>query len=118
VPPATFAGQSVLALLEGPASAGARPDIFTTYHGNQMGLYSQRMVRDRRWKYIWNATAEDELYDLRTDPGELINLAADPTYGAEATRLRWRVLDWMEKTGDRLLNPWIRQQLTHGQKVT
>ena len=52
-----------------------RQDIFSMYHGNQFGLYSQRMVRDRRWKYIWNATAEDELYDLETDPGELYNLA-------------------------------------------
>jgi len=118
VPPATFAGQSVLALLEGPASAGARPDIFTTYHGNQFGLYSQRMVRDRRWKYIWNATAEDELYDLLNDPGELINLAADVAYTTEATRLRLRLVDWMEKTDDRLLNPWIRQQLGGGRKVT
>ncbi len=115
--PATFAGQSLLPLLDGQAVDRARTDIFTTYHGNQMGLYSQRMVRDRRWKYIWNATAEDELYDLLNDPGELTNLAADPIYGAEAVRLRQRVLMWMEKTGDRLLNPWIRQQLIHGQKA-
>ena len=34
------------------------------YFGNQFGLYSQRMVRNRRWKYVWNLTAEDELYNL------------------------------------------------------
>ena len=88
-----------------------RPDIYTTYHGNQFGLYSQRMVRDHRWKYIWNATAEDELYDLLTDPGEITNLAADPAYAVEGQRLRQRILAWMEETNDRLLNPWIRQQL-------
>jgi arylsulfatase A-like enzyme len=89
----------------------SRPDIYTTYHGNQFGLYSQRMVRDHRWKYIWNATAEDELYDLLTDPGEITNLAADPAYAVEGQRLRRRILAWMEETNDRLLNPWIRQQL-------
>jgi arylsulfatase A-like enzyme len=124
-PPSTFAGQSLVPLLvsEGGSAPhltsyasrltphAPRPDIYATYHGNQFGLYSQRMVRDRRWKYVWNATAEDELYDLLLDPGELTNLAADPAYCDEGRRLRRRLLEWMEKTGDRLLNPWIRQQL-------
>lgn len=121
--PSTFAGQSLLPLVCNTQHAtcnppyAARPDIFTTYHGNQFGLYSQRMVRDRRWKYVWNATAEDELYDLEADRGELTNLAAETAYRAEVTRLRQRLLAWMEKTGDRLLNPWVRQQLAHGYKA-
>lgn len=112
--PVTFAGQSILPLLTRDTQHTTRSDIFTTYHGNQFGLYSQRMVRDRRWKYVWNATAEDELYDLAQDPGELINLAADPAYASEGRRLRQRLVEWMEQTGDRLLNPWIRQQLAGG----
>ncbi len=81
------------------------------YHGNQFGLYSQRMVRDRRWKYIWNATAEDELYDLETDPGELYNLALDQTYRSVLKHLRQRLVAWMETTSDRLLNLWTKEQL-------
>jgi arylsulfatase A-like enzyme len=76
-----------------------------------MGLYSQRMVRDRRWKYVWNATAEDELYDLAHDPGEIINLATYPQAQAELGRLRGRMIMWMEQTQDRLLNIWTRRQL-------
>lgn len=126
--PSTFAGRSILPYVaEKTEDRGQKPedtqhvarstqhatrlDIFTTYHGNQFGLYSQRMVRDHRWKYIWNATAEDELYDLANDPGELTNLTADPAYAAEGRRLRQRILAWMEQTNDRLLNPWIRRQL-------
>jgi arylsulfatase A-like enzyme len=114
--PDTFQGQSLLPLLADPASRG-RSDIFCVYAGNQFGLYSQRMLRDVRWKYVWNATAVDELYDLQTDPGELHNLAADPGYADELRRLRHRLVAWMQETGDRLLNGWTRTQLIEGRKV-
>jgi arylsulfatase A-like enzyme len=55
--PATFRGKSLLPLLKSGRSAQSwdRQDILSMYHGNQFGLYSARMVRDRRWKYVWNA---------------------------------------------------------------
>lgn len=109
-PPSTFKGQSLLPIAC-QGVEGSRSDIFASYHGGQFGLYSQRMVRDRRWKYIWNATAEDELYDLETDPGELRNLAQDDQAAPELERLRARLMEWLEATEDRLLNSWTRQQL-------
>ncbi len=115
-PPSTFSGLSLTPLMGG-ASAWPREDIFATYHGNQFGLYTQRMVRDRRWKYVWNATAEDELYDLAADPGELRNRATDPGCAAELARLRRRLVAWMEQTGDPMLNMWLRPQLLKGLKV-
>jgi len=111
--PDTFRGLSLMPLFKGERTNG-RQDIFATYHGNQFGLYSQRMVRDRRWKYVWNATAEDELYDIETDPGELHNLATDPRYADELARLRERLVAWMEQTNDRLLNQWTRPQILEG----
>jgi arylsulfatase A-like enzyme len=114
--PDTFQGQSLLPFLVDPASGG-RPDIFCVYAGNQFGLYSQRMVRDDRWKYVWNATDVDELYDLQADLGELHNLAADPEYREELRRLRHRLVAWMQETDDRLLNGWTRTQLIEGRKV-
>ena len=113
--PETFRGKDLLAVISGEGDD--RQDVFSMYHGNQFGLYTQRMVRDRRWKYVWNATAEDELYDLGTDPGEINNLASDPRYAGELERLRGRLVAWMEEIGDRILNPWIRSQLLEGLKV-
>jgi arylsulfatase A-like enzyme len=113
--PDTFAGMSLLPQLRGGGSR--RQDIFCMYFGNQFGLYSQRMVRDRRWKYVWNLTAEDELYDLAADPAEIVNLAAKPA-GAEAlAHMRRRMLAWLEETRDPILNQWTRRQLAQGAKV-
>lgn len=108
--PAGFMGRS-LRSSGSEASADAPQDILSMYHGCQLGLYSQRMVRDRRWKYVYNCTAEDELYDLETDPAELKNLASDPQFGAELSRLRARLIVWMEQVQDPLPNAWNRRHL-------
>jgi arylsulfatase A-like enzyme len=70
------------------------------------------MVRDREWKYVWNATAVDELYHLPTDPGELRNRVHDPDAQAELRRLRQRLLDWMRQTKDLALNAWVETQIS------
>lgn len=113
--PASFMGRILPHF--GGSAAEERPDIFAMYQGNQFGLYSQRMVRDARWKYVWNATAEDELYDLHGDPGELQNLAQDSAGRDELARLRPRLVEWMESIRDPLLNGWTRRQLEAGLKV-
>ncbi len=110
--PESFQGMDLLPPARG--TAPGRADIFASWHGNQLGNYSQRMVRNERWKYIWNAVAEDELYDLEADPAECVNRAADAACRDVLARLRGRLLEWMEQTGDRLLNLWTRDQLQSG----
>jgi len=114
--PSGFQGASLLPLLQGARENG-RSYICATYHGSQFGLYSQRMLRERRWKYVWNPTAEDELYDMDGDPGELHNRAADPACAGELARLRHALVAWMEETHDPLLNLWTRTQLLEGLKI-
>ncbi|MCU0500272.1 MAG: sulfatase-like hydrolase/transferase [Anaerolineae bacterium] len=126
--PETFVGQSLLPLVgarspelvrDSTASekTNGRPDIFCMYFGNQFGLFSQRMVRDRRWKYVWNLTAEDELYDLEADPAEITNLAARSEAAEPLAHMRRRMLAWLEETRDPILNQWTRRQLAQGAKV-
>lgn len=116
VPP-TFVGRNLreVAASGGDTAPGA---VFATYHGNQFGLYSQRMLRTPRWKYIWNATAEDELYDLAADPGEITNLAADAAYASMLAELRRALAAWMAATKDPLLNQWTKRQLLDGRKYS
>ena len=111
--PDTFAGRSVLAAAGGQ-DPNPRGDVYGYFCGNQFSLASQRMVRDRRWKYIWNAYAEDELYDLENDPGEITNLAPRDESADQLQRLRHRLVEWMEQTEDKLLNFWTRRQLLEG----
>lgn len=42
----------------------------------------------------------EELYDLRADPSELRNLAADPTHTERLTEFRKEVETWMREQGD------------------
>lgn len=113
-PPETFQGHDLIAL----ANCGQPPRalVFGSYHGAQFGAYSQRMVRTRAWKYIWNPTAEDELYDLAADPGELHNRAADPACSEILRTLRGELVAWMAAIKDPLLNEWTRRQLLDGHK--
>jgi hypothetical protein len=90
-PPPSFEGQDLLRVLSG--GLAPRADIFSQYFGGQTGLYSCRMVRDRVWKYVWNcASAEDELYHLPGDPGEIHNRIGEAALQPEIRRLRARLI--------------------------
>ncbi|MEO1237184.1 MAG: hypothetical protein AAFX76_10385 [Planctomycetota bacterium] len=97
-------------VVRGEATTG-RTDVFSQYFGCQFGLYSSRMVRDRRWKYVWNPTSIDELYDLQADPPEFVNRIDDPEAQAPLDRLRHRMSVWCESIDDRLLNEFTRWEL-------
>jgi arylsulfatase A-like enzyme len=69
------------------------------------------MVRTEDWKYVWNATAQDELYHLADDPHECTNLAADDRHAKQLDTMRQRLVRWMRDTDDDLDNPWVMGQL-------
>ena len=93
--------RSLWPLLRDPAADG-REAVFGEYHGDEMGLYTQRMVRTDQYKYVFNAPDVDELYDLEADPHELNNLIDHPDYQDVLTWLRERLDRWMRETDDQI----------------
>jgi arylsulfatase A-like enzyme len=58
------------------------------------------MCRTHDWKYVKRLYEDDELYDLRRDPGETENRIHDPACAAVLAALRERVLTWYQETCD------------------
>jgi N-sulfoglucosamine sulfohydrolase len=128
--PSDLAGHSLLPLARGETPE-VRDELFAelTYH---VAYDPQRAIRTKRHKYIrhfgerlqpvlpnvddspskellvaagWRdrVRPREELYDLLMDPGEMRNLAADPTAEALRAELAGRLERWMSDTGDPLL---------------
>jgi arylsulfatase A-like enzyme len=110
--PEDVAGRSLCPLLEG-REWDPREAVFAEYHGDEMGFYSQRMVRTDRYKYVFNAPDVDELYDLEADPHELQNLVDHPDYRAVRDRLRRLLTEWMAERSDPI-HRWSRKHLGRG----
>ncbi|MFQ6048499.1 MAG: sulfatase/phosphatase domain-containing protein, partial [Phycisphaerae bacterium] len=101
-PPPDLDGRSLLPLLQGEQPADWPEDIFCTYHANELGLYSQRILRTRHWKFVYNVPDMNELYDLQADPHELHNLIDQPAYAGTQRALAERLLERMRQARDPL----------------
>jgi len=55
---------------------------------------ARAMIRDGDWKYCHYAGDTPELYNLRSDPQEMTNLAGDPAHRGRMDELRARLLAW------------------------
>ncbi len=95
-------GRSIRPLLSGDVPADWPASHFAQYHGDEFGLYSQRMLRTERYKYVHNGPDRNELYDLEADPEELQNLIDHPGYEAIRADLENGLLDRMRETDDPL----------------
>ena len=72
------------------------------FHGDEFGLYSQRMLRWHDYKLVYNPNDARELYDLEGDPFELRNLAYEDRYSELRRDLEGRLLELMDETEDPL----------------
>lgn len=94
-------GFSLRNLIKGDNS-NSRDSIFAEFHGYEPCLTSIRMVRTKKWKYVYNPFSIDELYDMESDPHEIHNLAPRIGHKAVLIRMKERMLDWMRSTNDDL----------------
>jgi arylsulfatase A-like enzyme len=102
VEPPDVDGRSIRPLLEGEVPESWPDAHFAEYHGDEFGLYSQRMLRAKRYKYVHNGPDRNELYDLEADPHELHNLIDHPGYEDVRADLETRLLERMRGTDDPL----------------
>src|SRR6516225_5737028 len=86
-------GKSLAGVLTGQKD----DSLFTAYRT------IQRAVRDDRWKLIvYPQVNKVQLFDLRNDPAETKDLAADRAHAAEVARLTALLQGWQKKLGDGL----------------
>ncbi len=87
-------GQSLAGIIHG-TSASVRESLFTSYQE------VQRAVRDGQWKIIrYPQINRTQLFDLKTDPDEMHDLAGDPSQAARIDRMMALLKDWQTRLGD------------------
>ena len=59
-----------------------------------------KAVRTKQWKYVYNYGDVDELYNLESDPHELVNLADKTEYEAVVREHRDYLIKWLIETED------------------
>ncbi len=92
-------GRSLAPLFADPRRADWEDAILCVGYGCEF-FVTQRMVITDRYKYVFNGFDEDEMYDLRDDPGELRNLIADPAHTGARSELRGKLYALMNRFGD------------------
>ncbi len=102
-PPPRQRGQSLLPVLRDPGRRSDREFVVAELATDPKRPDRKgRMIRDSRYKYnLYSYGARNEqLFDLRTDPGETTNLAAESTHRDVKEALRRSLDRWMEETDD------------------
>jgi arylsulfatase A-like enzyme len=87
-------GLSLAPVLDGRRPS-VRESVFTAYGR------VQRALRDERWKLIvYPRINKTQLFDLRSDPAERLDLANDPSRAGEVRRLTGQLREWQGRLGD------------------
>lgn len=72
-------GASLVPFFKKNEVEGWTDEFHTQMNGVEL-YYSQRSVSTKEFKYVFNPFDFDELYDLRNDPHEMLNLIEDKNY--------------------------------------
>jgi arylsulfatase A-like enzyme len=81
------------------ASATGRDALLIQHYG--AGFHDcLRGLRTADWKYVYRPNDQDELFDLRRDPDERVNLAAHPDHGPTLRQMRLDMIEQMKQVGD------------------
>ena len=93
---------------DGKSLAGVLRGEAVEIHPFIVGYFqdSQRMIREGEWKLIWYPKIDRlQLFDLKSDPHELRDLAAAPDQKHRVADLRGKLLAWLRERHDPLVSP-------------
>lgn len=107
-------GQSMLPLLATGTAPDWRTCLLAEFNGYESTLLTMRMVRTDKWKYVYNPFAEDELYDMGSDPGELHNLAPMVGFTHVLRRMRSLMFQQLRAYGDGIVDETNWQSNAYG----
>ena len=105
--PEEIDGRSLRGLCSGKTPKDWPRSTYCEFAGDVWGYCTQRMVRTKKFKYVYNPFDLDELYDLESDPHELKNLAYDASYAAELISMRALFHRWIIETKDMLTYSFV-----------
>lgn len=119
--PSVLPGASLCSLVAGESVTGWRDQVVVGNHMSQGALLPDlgfvpitegRMVRTRHYKYCIYGHGErrESLVDLRNDPGEMVDLAADPGYRDIVNEHRERLRRFGKRHGDALVEMLLAGQ--------
>jgi arylsulfatase A-like enzyme len=96
--PKSFEARSLMPFLREETDAQGREYVYAEQvrDGILTGAEMMTMVRSKDWKLVHYLGKDDgELYDLRADPGEHVNLWGDPAHAAKQAELLDVLRDWL-----------------------
>lgn len=88
-------------------------DIVCEFHGHHFP-YPQRMLRTDRYKLVVNPDSVNELYDLKLDPDELLNVYEHPEMRPVRTRMMHRLYQILRARGDNFYH-WMTSMYDVGE---
>ncbi|QDT56141.1 Choline-sulfatase [Caulifigura coniformis] len=90
-----------------PSFRDLENETFVAFPDDDAGLTKAWLVSHRddpQWKPFYEHTyglrPREELYELRNDPDQMNNLAADPAYQSQVADLRRQLMGELERSGD------------------
>jgi arylsulfatase A-like enzyme len=91
-PTLTVDGISLLPLATSPTAGATRDLVLEAGPRSSTGPWFYTAVRTPDWLYVeYHETGERELYDMRADPSQLVNLASNSAYAATRRSLADRL---------------------------
>jgi arylsulfatase A-like enzyme len=99
-PDVDFTGKSLRTIIEDPTANWRDFVVVELADFKPDPTRKGRMLRKAQYKYNIYSTGEEQLFNLRTDPGEMQNLNANPEFSEIREDCRNRLKLWAESTND------------------